>query len=223
MVRHSPLSLPAVVEGRPGFRLRVEASAAIGVVTEGKSGIQANSGKGFAKHFVDAGVMTGWYSAPHSLAANGWRCRTKGPACEGAEGRPTCPAAAARHRGRRAARALSATSRSRADGGGSLTATAPHRTECRAGRTESRACGTRRAVARGLARGGGGIRSRAPARGNAGGRRAEGLAGQVPWGTPRPPHATAREHASEGLHRNPLRNPNDLPGRERIAHHNLAG
>ena len=61
-----------------------------------------------------------------------------------------------------------------------------------------------------------------PIKGNAGGRRAKGLAGQVPWGTPRPPHATAREHASKGSYRNPLRTPNDLPGRERIAHHNLA-
>ena len=40
--------------------------------------------------------------------------------------------------------------------------------------------------------------------------------------TPRPPHATAREYASKGLCRNSLRNPNDLRGRERIAHHNLA-
>ena len=40
--------------------------------------------------------------------------------------------------------------------------------------------------------------------------------------TPRPPHATAKEYASKGSCRNSLRDPNDLPGRERIAHHNLA-
>ena len=157
---HYPQS--AWLQAVSGLRLSLEAVAGIGVVTEGKSGIRALRGKESAKRFVDAGLMTGWYSAPHSLAAIGWRCRTKGPACEGAEGRPTCPAATARHRGRRAARALSATSRSRANGGGSLTAIAPHRAECRAGRTDSSACGGQQAVARGLARDGGAIRSRAP-------------------------------------------------------------
>ena len=53
-------------------------------------------------------------------------------------------------------------------------------------------------------------------------RRAEWLAGWCLDDTPRPPHAPAREYASKGCYRNLLRNPNDLRGRERIAHHNLA-
>ena len=102
-------------------------------------------GKESAKHAGDAGVMTACYPAPHSLAANGWHCRTKSPACEGAKGRPTCPAATAQHGGRRAARALSATLRSRANGGDSMTAIAPHRAawKARAGRSVGRAVRSR--------------------------------------------------------------------------------
>ena len=47
-----------------------------GVVTGGKSGLQALCGKGSAKHAVNAAVMTGWYSRPQSLAPLGRR-RTK--------------------------------------------------------------------------------------------------------------------------------------------------
>ena len=42
------------------------------VVTGRQIGLQASGGKGSAKYAGGAGVMTGWYSAPHS------RCRLEG-------------------------------------------------------------------------------------------------------------------------------------------------
>ena len=83
------------------------------------------------------------------------------------------------------------------------------------GLANSRACRWQQAVARGLVRDRGAIRYRAPVRGSARGRRAEGLAGPISRGTPRTPHATAREYAPKGSYRNSLRDPNDLRGRER--------
>ena len=64
----------------------------------------------------------------------------------------TCLAANARQSGRRAARALGATSRSRANGGDSSTAIALRRAGHRAGLANSRACSWQQAVARGLVR-----------------------------------------------------------------------
>ena len=62
-----PLSLPAVVAARPRFRRRVKAAVAVwGVLTEGRSGIQANGSKGSAKHVGDDDVPTACYSAPPS-------------------------------------------------------------------------------------------------------------------------------------------------------------
>ena len=64
--------LPSVTTGGCRRQSRdvahVETAAEIGVVTEGRSGIQASGGKGSAKHASDAGLMMAWYSAPQSLA-----------------------------------------------------------------------------------------------------------------------------------------------------------
>ena len=92
----------------------------------------------------------------------------------------------------------------------------------RAGPTIGRACRTQQAVARGLVRDKGKIRCRSPVRGSARRPECRRLAGQVSSG-----HAAAAACDGEGIrvegrHRNSLRNPDDLPGRERIAHHNLA-
>ena len=58
--RVGPLSLPAVVAGSLGEMAHVEVAAETGVVTGGKSGLQALCGKGSAKHAVNAAVMTAW-------------------------------------------------------------------------------------------------------------------------------------------------------------------
>ena len=50
--------------------------------------------------------------------------------------------------------------------------------------------------------------------------RAEWLAGQMSKDTPRPPHATAREHASGAISHYIVRGPDVLESRQRIAHHN---
>ena len=62
--RVGPLSLPEQSQEVSGLRSASKPAAGLGVVTEGKSGVQANSGKESAKRFLDAGVMTGCYSAP---------------------------------------------------------------------------------------------------------------------------------------------------------------
>ena len=167
--------------------------------------------------------MTAWYSAPQSLAPQGASPGGTSGVSGGTGRCPTCPAANARQRGRRAARAPSATSRSRAKGGVSSTAIALRCAVDRAGPTT--VSGVQGATGRGA-------RSRAGRRGNPKscpepGRRTKagapnGWRDRCRRDTPRPPHATAREHASKGRCRNLLRDPNDLPGRERIAHHNLA-
>ena len=134
-----------------------------------------------------------------------------------------CLAAIARQRGRRAARAPSATSRSRAKGGvssnGHCTAVRgkPRRPDDSVWRAESDrswrevSCVTEE---------GSDVVPRTGA--------TQEACASNGWrvgcldDTPRLPHATAREYESKGSYRNSLRNPNDLPGRERIAHHNLA-
>ena len=191
-------------------------------MTEGKSGVEASSGKGSAKHASDAGLMMAWYSAPQSLAPEGAspdRCLASVAAPEGA-GR-----ASPQSRGSAVdatARAPSATSRSRAKGGVSWTAIALRRAVDRAGPTTGRACRGRRAVARGLVRDGGAIRRRAPMRGNVQAGAPNGWRDRCLRDTPRSPHATAREYASraDAATRCGIRTTCD--GGERIAHHNLA-
>ena len=155
--------------------------------------------RGSAKNAGDAGLMTAWYSAPQSLAPQGASPGGTSGVGGGTGRCPTCPAANARQRGRRAARAPSATSRSRAKGGVSSTAIALRRAVDRAGPTNR--SGVQGATGRGA-------RSRAGRRRNPKscpepGRRTKagapnGWRDRCRRDTPRPPHATAREHASRG-------------------------
>ena len=52
-----------------GMRQRIHAVRALGVVTEGKSGIQALCGKGSAKDLASDAVVTVCYCSPRSIAA----------------------------------------------------------------------------------------------------------------------------------------------------------
>ena len=67
----------------------------------------------------------------------------------------------------------------------------------------------------------GAIRCRAPLRGGERDRRAERLAGPVSSGHAAAAACDGKGIRVVGLHRDSSRNPNDLLGRERIAHHNL--
>ncbi len=197
----SPLSLPAVVAGSLGDAAHVEVGAQTGVVTEGKSGLQALCGKGSAKHASDAGLMTTWYSRPQSLAPLGRR-RTKRLASVAA------PEGAGRASPQKRGCAVDAPQGHWAPRRGrARTGATPRRPlrcgardTARAWRTVGRAVGNRpwREVSCVDV---GAIRCRVPFRGGVCDRRAEWLAGQVSRGTPRPPHATAREYASKGCYR----------------------
>ena len=172
-----------------------------GVVTGGKSGLRALCGKGFAKHAVNAAVMTAWYSRPQSLAPLGRR-RTKRLAFVAA------PEGAGRASPQSRGCAVDAPQGHRTPRRGRVRMGAYPRRPLRCGaretarawRTVGRAVGNRpwREVSCVDV---GAIRSRVPVRGNTRGRRAEWLAGQVSRGTPRPPHATAREYALKGSYR----------------------
>ena len=149
--------------------------------------------------------MTAWYSAPQSLAPQGASPGGASGVGGGTQGCPTCPAANARQRGRRAARAPSATSRSRAKGGVSTTAVAQRRAEGRAGPTNR--SGVQGATGRGAGSRAG--RRRNPKSCPDPGRRTKagapnGWRDRCRRDTPRPPHATAREDASRGRCRNPV-------------------
>ncbi len=194
-----------------------------GVVTGGNCGLRASGGGGSAKNAGDAGLMTAWYSAPQSLAPQGASPGGRSGVSGGTGRCPTCPAANARQRGRRAARAPSATSRSRAKGGVSSTAIALRRAVDRAGPTNR--SGVQGATGRGARSHAGRRRNpkscpirggaRRPARRMAGG---PGVVG-TRRGRRMRRQGKTRQRADAATW---LRDSNDLPGRDRIAHHNLA-
>ena len=57
-VPSGPLSLPAAVAGRLGREAASRCYSGQGVVTGGKSGLQASGGKGFTKDFCSAAFVT---------------------------------------------------------------------------------------------------------------------------------------------------------------------
>ncbi len=172
-----------------------------GVVTGGKSGLQALCGKGSAKHAVNAAVMTACYSRPQSLAPLGrrWTKRLASVAAPKGAGR-----ASPQSRGR----AVDAP-----QGHGRHVAVARERGRlldghCAAARGHRAGStivsGVQRATGRGT-------RSRAltSERSDVVSRSGAAYATGVPNGwrdrclddTPRPPHATAREYALKGCYR----------------------